>query len=108
MGDDRARPPWPSRLTPISSRALLRQGARDIAVHDFIDRHLDERPAEAAAYQQSQVEPQARRCVDPGFAPAAPTPAPGWAPAGPPMLGKTARPQQAVARTILMQAVAPR
>ncbi|NUO48235.1 MAG: hypothetical protein HOV80_05180 [Polyangiaceae bacterium] len=78
---------------------MITQGAREMAVDDFIDSHLQERAV-------TDAEPPTHRRMEPGVAPMAPPPAQGWGPAAPPRPGNTAKPYNPTVKTIPMQAVA--
>ncbi len=104
MGDDPNQGKWPSRLTPHSSRAAITQGAREIAVDDFIDSHLRERPKTV----HPEPDPVTARRPE---VPPAPAPPNAWAPAAPPRPGTNRTlpippADRPAVRTVPMQAVA--
>ncbi len=94
MGDDPSKR-WPSRLTPMSSRAAIVQGAQEIAVDDFIDSHLAERPpTNPPAGGGQQTRGHAIRPTQRGLGPGASVPPQG---ASVPPQGGFAPPQGASA-----------
>ena len=96
MGDDPSQRRWPSRLTPHSSRAVITEGAREMAVDDFIDSHLRER-----AHPRRGGRGKAPR-------PPPPPPSRGGGPAAPPRPGTRTEPVlRPQVKTVPMQAVVP-